>query len=97
MPTSTGLNEFALKLNIIDIYFIGSKGGGSGGSIRDAGGAFGQMEAAREEQYFRQKQKEQLEKMKKGLDTEKDRLEKLIKEHEDEIKRLHELQKKQKK
>lgn len=28
------------------------KGGGSGGSIRDAGGAFGKMEAAREEEYF---------------------------------------------
>ena len=28
------------------------KGGGSGGSIRDAGGAYGKMEAAREEEYF---------------------------------------------
>lgn len=28
------------------------KGGGSGGSIRDAGGAFGKLEAAREEEYF---------------------------------------------
>ena len=28
------------------------KGGGSGGSIRDAGGSFGKMEAAREEQFF---------------------------------------------
>lgn len=28
------------------------KGGGSGGSIRDAGGAFGKMEAAHEDQYF---------------------------------------------
>jgi hypothetical protein len=29
------------------------KGGGGGGTIRDAGGAFGKMEAAHEEQYFR--------------------------------------------
>jgi hypothetical protein len=28
------------------------KGGGGGGSIRDAGGSFGKMEAAREDQYF---------------------------------------------
>lgn len=28
------------------------KGGGGGGSIRDAGGAFGKMEAAHEDQYF---------------------------------------------
>jgi ATPase inhibitor, mitochondrial len=27
-------------------------GGGSGGSIRDAGGAFGKMEVAHEEEYF---------------------------------------------
>lgn len=29
------------------------RGGGSGGTIRDAGGAFGKREAAQEEQYFR--------------------------------------------
>lgn len=28
------------------------KGGGGGGSIREAGGAFGKMEAAREDEYF---------------------------------------------
>ena len=28
-------------------------GGGGGGSIRDAGGSFGKMEYAHEEQYFR--------------------------------------------
>lgn len=31
------------------------KGGGGGGSIREAGGAFGKMEAAREEEYFYKK------------------------------------------
>ncbi len=29
------------------------KGGGSGGAIRDAGGKFGEMEAAQENAYFR--------------------------------------------
>jgi len=31
------------------------KGGGGGGSIREAGGAFGKLEAAREEEYFYKK------------------------------------------
>ncbi|CAG2115433.1 unnamed protein product [Medioppia subpectinata] len=70
-----------------------TQGGGSGGSIRDAGGAFGKQEAAREEEFFRRKQKEQLEKLKSGLDGEKERLEKLIKDHEQEIQKLQKLQK----
>ncbi|CAG2117765.1 unnamed protein product [Medioppia subpectinata] len=70
-----------------------SIGGGSGGSIRDAGGAFGKQEAAREEEFFRRQQKEQLEKLKAGLDGEKERLEKLIKDHEKEIQKLQKLQK----
>jgi len=40
------------------------KGGGSGGSVRDAGGAFGKMEAAREEEFFHRKNLEQLKKLK---------------------------------
>lgn len=31
------------------------KGGGAGGSIREAGGAFGKMQAAREEEHFHKK------------------------------------------
>lgn len=31
------------------------RGGGGGGSIRDAGGSFGRMEAAHEEEYFHKK------------------------------------------
>ena len=31
------------------------RGGGGGGSIRDAGGAFGKQEVAREEEYFHKK------------------------------------------
>uniref|UniRef100_A0A914C1G5 Mitochondrial ATPase inhibitor n=1 Tax=Acrobeloides nanus TaxID=290746 RepID=A0A914C1G5_9BILA len=44
------------------------KGGGSGGAIRDAGGAFGEMESAREEEYFRKKRGEQLEKLRNELE-----------------------------
>ncbi|CAI4230098.1 unnamed protein product [Auanema sp. JU1783] len=40
------------------------RGGGSGGSIRSAGGAFGKMEAAREDKYFYDEQKKQLGEMK---------------------------------
>ncbi|XP_047145458.1 ATPase inhibitor A, mitochondrial isoform X1 [Hydra vulgaris] len=41
------------------------KGGGQGGSIRDAGGSFGKMEAAHEEQYFRKMEAELLAKIKR--------------------------------
>lgn len=33
--------------------FVVFQGGGAGGTIRDAGGSFGKMEAAHEEEYFR--------------------------------------------
>ena len=74
--------------------FCPLQGGGSGGSVRDAGGAFGKMEAAQEEQFFRRQQKEQLEKMKKSLDAHKQDIEKQIHEHEEELKRLNDLLKK---
>ena len=38
--------------NLGEVGSGAGKGGGSGGSVRDAGGAFGKMEAAREEEYF---------------------------------------------
>merc|ERR1711993_113431 len=41
------------------------KGGGGGGDIRSAGGGFGKMEAAREEQYFRKLQDEQINSLKR--------------------------------
>nr|XP_027201462.1 ATPase inhibitor mai-1, mitochondrial-like [Dermatophagoides pteronyssinus] len=69
------------------------KGGGTGGSVRDAGGAFGRMEAAREEEFFRRKQQEELEKLRKALDSQRQELEKQIKEHESEIERLRKIQK----
>ncbi|XP_022229291.1 ATPase inhibitor A, mitochondrial [Drosophila obscura] len=40
------------------------KGGGGGGTIREAGGSFGKMEAAREEEFFHKQQKEQLKNLK---------------------------------
>ncbi|XP_071810961.1 ATPase inhibitor mai-2, mitochondrial-like [Apostichopus japonicus] len=65
------------------------KGGGTGGSIRDAGGAFGKMEAAHEEQYFRKLQQEQLKTLKKHHDDEIDAHESEINRHKEAIKRLH--------
>lgn len=37
------------------------------GDIRGAGGSFGKKEKAQEEQYFRQKEKEELEEFKKNM------------------------------
>jgi len=39
------------------------KSGGSGGAVREAGGAFGKLEAAREEEYFHRRNLEQLKKL----------------------------------
>ncbi|CAI2350893.1 unnamed protein product [Caenorhabditis sp. 36 PRJEB53466] len=46
------------------------RGGGTGGSIRDAGGAFGKMEAAREDEYFYKKQKAQLQELRQHIEQE---------------------------
>ncbi|ESO83154.1 hypothetical protein LOTGIDRAFT_236756 [Lottia gigantea] len=63
------------------------KGGGGGGSIREAGGSFGKMEAAHEEQYFRKLQAEQLKKMKEHLGEEIEHHERSIKQHKESIER----------
>ncbi|XP_053616487.1 ATPase inhibitor mai-2, mitochondrial-like isoform X2 [Plodia interpunctella] len=63
------------------------KGGGGGGSIREAGGSFGKMEAAREDEYFYKKQKEQLSNLKGHLDKEINFHQEQIKRHEDAIRR----------
>ncbi|KAF7210923.1 ATPase inhibitory factor 1 [Nothobranchius furzeri] len=57
------------------------KGGGGGGYVRSAGGAFGKREAAEEELYFRQKEREQLEALRKHHSEE-------IEHHKKEIERL---------
>ncbi|KAA0185070.1 ATPase inhibitor protein trans-spliced [Fasciolopsis buskii] len=43
------------------------KGGGAGGSIREAGGALGKRGAALEDLYFRRQDAEQLKKLRKKL------------------------------
>ncbi|XP_029669054.1 ATPase inhibitor mai-2, mitochondrial-like [Formica exsecta] len=63
------------------------KGGGSGGAIRDAGGSFGKMEAAHEDQYFYNLQKEQLQKMRESLHDEISFHEEQIKRHQEAINR----------
>ncbi|KAI5631793.1 mitochondrial ATPase inhibitor, IATP domain-containing protein [Phthorimaea operculella] len=63
------------------------RGGGGGGAIREAGGAFGKMEAAREDEYFYKKQKEQLANMKNHLDKEIAFHQEQIKRHEEAIRR----------
>ncbi|GBP13329.1 ATPase inhibitor mai-2, mitochondrial [Eumeta japonica] len=66
------------------------RGGGGGGSIRDAGGAFGKLEAAREDEYFYRKQKEQLSNLKTHLDKEISFHEEQIKRHQEAISRHRE-------
>ena len=53
--------------------------------MRESGGSLGKRGAAQEDQYFRKKQAEQLEAMKKHLSDEISAHEKLIKQHEDAI------------
>ena len=73
------------------------KGGGSGGTIRESGGAFGKREAAQEELYFRKKADEQLKNIKEHLHDEIETHQKLIREHEEAIEKtkskIKELQK----
>ncbi|XP_050101447.1 ATPase inhibitor mai-2, mitochondrial-like [Anopheles aquasalis] len=74
------------------------KGGGGGGSIRDAGGSFGKMEVAHEEEYFYKQRQEQLAKLKQKVINHEDFHSESIKHHEDAIARhkqaIEELKKK---
>ncbi|XP_022311748.2 ATPase inhibitor mai-1, mitochondrial-like isoform X2 [Crassostrea virginica] len=63
------------------------KGGGSGGSIREAGGTFGKIEAAREEEFIRRLQKQQLQELRRHLDVEISILQKEVRSHQEAIKR----------
>ncbi|XP_058059728.1 ATPase inhibitor mai-2, mitochondrial-like [Anopheles bellator] len=63
------------------------KGGGGGGSIRDAGGSFGKMEVAHEEEYFYKQRQEQLAKLKKQAINREDFHSESIKHHEEAIAR----------
>ncbi|OCT77879.1 ATPase inhibitor, mitochondrial [Xenopus laevis] len=46
------------------------EGGGRGGSIREAGGAFGKHQAAEKGRYFRQKEQEQIASLRKHYEEE---------------------------
>ncbi|XP_053695898.1 ATPase inhibitor mai-1, mitochondrial-like [Sabethes cyaneus] len=63
------------------------KGGGGGGSIREAGGSFGKMEVAHEEEFFYKQRQEQLHKLKEKLIGKKDFHAESIKHHEEAIAR----------
>ncbi|KAE9551390.1 hypothetical protein FO519_005398 [Halicephalobus sp. NKZ332] len=71
------------------------KGGGSGGSVRDAGGAFGKLEAAREEEYFHKLKQAQLKDLKGQISREIEHHEQQQKNHAEVIarhkKRIEEL------
>ena len=62
-------------------------GGGGGGAIREAGGAFGKMEAAHEDQYFYNQDKAKLQKLKMDLHDEISFHEEQIKRHQEAINR----------
>lgn len=66
---------------------IPKQGGGSGGAVREAGGAFGKMEAAHEELYFKKLEREQFVKLRKHLEDEVDYHKDSIKDHEEAIER----------
>ncbi|XP_065347773.1 ATPase inhibitor A, mitochondrial-like [Cloeon dipterum] len=63
------------------------KGGGGGGSIRSAGGSFGKLEAANEEEYFYKQQREQLKQLKGELHGEIIFHEEQIQRHQEAIER----------
>lgn len=57
-----------LASNMGDMGRGAGKSGGGGGSIREAGGAFGKRQAAHEEEYFYNLQKEQVKAMRIELE-----------------------------
>ncbi|XP_077287760.1 ATPase inhibitor mai-2, mitochondrial-like [Arctopsyche grandis] len=85
MPTVNNIRMSSGQLG--DLGSGAGKGGGGGGSIREAGGSFGKMEAAREEEYFYKQQRKQLEQLKDGLNNEISFHEEQIKHHKEAINR----------
>jgi hypothetical protein len=82
------IRSFSTSLRCMSNYGEGAgKGGGSGGSIRDAGGAFGKMEAAREEEYFHKLQRAQIKSLKDQIHREVEHHEQQAKQHSDVIER----------
>ncbi|OZC07983.1 hypothetical protein X798_04979 [Onchocerca flexuosa] len=75
----------SMKRGFTQVGDLGSgsgKGGGSGGSIRDAGGIFGKMQAAREEEYFKHLEKEQLKSLRLQYKNLRKEMEREIEKHE---------------
>ncbi|KAM3965953.1 testis-specific ATPase inhibitor-like protein [Aphomia sociella] len=68
--------EYRLRVHRRDYTIPGTpgsgagKGGGAGGTVRESGGGLGQFGAAQEEGYFFNKQREQLEKIKRKMKKE---------------------------
>ncbi|CAJ0962884.1 unnamed protein product, partial [Mesorhabditis belari] len=81
-------------MNLGDPGSGAGKSGGSGGSIRDAGGAFGKMEAAREGEYFHKLQKKQIAEMKKHLADTIKQTEAQLQRHKEQLAELETTQKK---
>jgi len=63
------------------------KGGGTGGAVRDADGAFGKRQAAKEEEYFRNLNKSQLDALKSSFEDEIAYHKDEIEDHEEAIQR----------
>ncbi|XP_077500214.1 uncharacterized protein LOC144111004 [Amblyomma americanum] len=83
LPTS---HYFRLKSSLpSDWSGAAGKGGGAGGSIREAGGSFAKMELAREEQYFRKLQKDQIKMLHDHMEGEIREREMIIRELEKQI------------
>ncbi|EFO27481.1 hypothetical protein LOAG_00992 [Loa loa] len=81
---AVGLSR-SIKRGFNQVGDLGSgsgKGGGSGGPIRDAGGAFGKRQAAREEEYFKNLEKEQLKSLQLQYKNLRKEMEREIEEHE---------------
>ncbi|KAI5720256.1 hypothetical protein M8J77_004128 [Diaphorina citri] len=77
------INLFHTCIRVCDVGGRGSgagRGGGGGGSIRESGGKLGEMAAAKEDEYFYKKQKEQLAAL-------RDHTHKEIAFHKEQIKR----------
>ncbi|XP_062606660.1 ATPase inhibitor mai-2, mitochondrial-like isoform X2 [Saccostrea cucullata] len=89
-----GLQSLSRNFCLIGCRMMGNdlgggagKGGGTGGTIREAGGTFGKIEAAREEEYIRRLQKQQLKELRRHLSVEINILEKEVRSHQEAIKR----------
>lgn len=76
-----------MQSNLGDPGAGSGKAGGSGGTIRDAGGAFGKLEAAREEEYFYKLRNAQIKALKEQLLREKEHHEDEAKHHKDIVER----------